>query len=109
MPKGGSVSGGRIRSQADRRRPTPQQPGWVKRGELRTSVAVNLSRTSLPWSVESHPLTDQSANERLKAYELEVKGRFDRIVPLLKQVSALQHEQDFLAQAQRLALSLIHI
>ena len=100
---GGSVSGGRIRSQADRRRPTPQKPGWVKRGESRTSVAVNLSRTSLPWSVESHPLTDQSANERLKAYELEVKGRFDRIVPLLKQVSALQHEPDFLAQAQRLA------
>ena len=99
--KSGSVSGGRIRSHADRRRPTPQQPGRMKRGESRTSVAVNLSRTSLPWSVDSHPLTDQSENERLKAYELEVKGRFDRIVPLLKQVSALQHEPDFLAQAQR--------
>ena len=101
--KAGSSASGRIRSQSDRRRPTPQQPGWVKRRESGTPAAVNLSRTTLPWSVETHPLTDQQANRHLQAYELEVKGRFDRIVPLLKQVSALQHEPDFIPQAQRLA------
>ena len=32
-----------------------------------------------------------------------MKGAFDRIVPLLKRLSALQHEADFIEQAQRLA------
>ena len=100
----GSVSAGRVRSKADQRRPAVQrQPGWVRRGDSQSRAAVNLSRTTLPWSQDLHPLTDQQSNQRLQAYELEVKGRFDRIVPLLKKVSALQHEPDFLTQAQRLA------
>ncbi len=37
------------------------------------------------------------------AYETQVKDSFDRIVPLLKRLSALQHEDDFVPQAQRLA------
>jgi len=49
----------------------------------------------------SHPLTDQAGNARLHAYESAVKGAFDRIVPVLKQLSALQHEPDFVDQAQR--------
>ena len=60
-------------------------------------VPFNLSRSSLPITHRQHPLTDAAANARLRAYEQEVKGRFDRIVPLLQKVSALQH------------LSLIHI
>jgi len=50
---------------------------------------------------ESHPLTDQTANARLQAYESAVKGAFDRIVPVLKRLSALQHEDGFVAEAQR--------
>ncbi len=48
-----------------------------------------------------HPLTDSAANERLHAYDAHVKGAFDRIVPVLKRLSALQHEPDFIAQAQQ--------
>ena len=96
----GSVSAGRVRSKADQRRPSvQQQPAWVRRGKPQPRAEVNLSRTTLPWSQDFHPLTDQQSNQRLQAYELEVKGRFDRIVPLLKRVSALQHEPDFLTQA----------
>ena len=51
-----------------------------------------------------HPLTDRQANGTLQAYDERVKGAFDRIVPLLKRLSALQHEADFIEQAQRLAL-----
>jgi len=105
LPNAGAVSGSRIRTQADRRRPKPLKQARVRRSESGNAVAVNLSRTSLPWSVDIHPLTDQEANDRLRVYELEVKGRFDRIVPLLKRVSALQHEPDFLIQAQRIARS----
>jgi carboxysome shell carbonic anhydrase len=50
-----------------------------------------------------HPLTDQAANRALHAYDLQVKHRFDRIVPVLKQLSALQHEGDFVGRAQELA------
>jgi len=50
-----------------------------------------------------HPLTDGSANARLQAYDSRVKHAFDRIVPVLKQLSALQHEDDFVVRAQRLA------
>ena len=53
----------------------------------------------------SHPLTDISLNERLKEYEKQVKRRFDQIVPFLKRISTLQHEQNFLNEAKRLALS----
>jgi len=50
-----------------------------------------------------HPLSDGSANARLQAYDSRVKDAFDRIVPVLKQLSALQHEDDFVVRAQRLA------
>ena len=94
----GSIGGGRVRTARDQR-----QPGWVRRDKGQTSVVpFNLSRSSLPITHRRHPLTDAAANARLQAYELEVKGRFDRIVPLLKRISALQHEPDFIDQAQRL-------
>ena len=101
----GSVSGGRIRTSADRRRPEPSrsQPGWVRRDQPSSQKATfNLSRSSLPITHRQHPLTDAGANASLRDYEQRVKGRFDRIVPMLKQVSALQHEPDFIEQAQRL-------
>ena len=50
-----------------------------------------------------HPLTDGRSNAALRAYEEGSLGAFDRIVPVLKRLSALQHESDFVAQAQRLA------
>ena len=99
----GSVAAGRVRTQQDRPRPSTQQPGWVKKVSQPSRSTVNLSRSSLPWTVDLHPLTDQQQNRDLQAYETEIKGRFDRIVPVLKQVAVLQHEPDFMAQAQRLA------
>ena len=105
----GSIGGGRVRTAVDQQRRTPQQPAvaqqpaWVRREKSQTSVVpFNLSRSSLPLTHRQHPLTDSAGNARLQAYELEVKGRFDRIVPLLKRVSALQHQPDFIEQAQRL-------
>ena len=99
----GSPAAGRIRTSQDSRRPAPQQPGWVKRKKgSATTVPFNLSRSTLAVSSQQHPLTDAATNARLRSYEQEIKGRFDRIVPLLQQVSALQHQPDFIAQAQRL-------
>ncbi|MEA5442880.1 carboxysome shell carbonic anhydrase [Cyanobium gracile] len=50
-----------------------------------------------------HPLTDSAANAALESYDRGVKDAFDRIVPVLKRLSALQHEDDFVARAQALA------
>ena len=50
-----------------------------------------------------HPLTNVIENEQLLAYESRVKNAFDHIVPVLKQVSGLQHEADFELHAQRIA------
>ncbi len=51
-----------------------------------------------------HPLTDLRQNKLLYNYEEEIKGCFDQIVPVLKKVSELQHEKDFVKRAQQLSL-----
>ncbi len=51
----------------------------------------------------SHPLTNLVENKNLQSYESETKESFDRIVPFLKRISALQHEEDFVERSQRLA------
>jgi len=50
-----------------------------------------------------HPLTDAAANAALQRYDSQVKDSFDRIVPVLKRIAALQHEPTFIEQAQDLA------
>ena len=108
---GGTVSGGRIRTGRDTRRPVAQQPNWVRRkkdaGKSEPSCSPKSRFRSATASqrgvLGAHPLTNLEDNSRLQAYELEVKGRFERIIPVLQKVSALQHDADFLDQAQRLA------
>ena len=109
--KDGVVSGGRVRSSQDNRRPVVQRPTWVRReksGDQQPASCSPQSRfrtatASQRGVLGSHPLTDLAENNRLQAYEQEIKGRFERIVPLLQKVSAFQHDADFIAQAQRLA------
>lgn len=50
-----------------------------------------------------HALVDSELNRRLSDYERTVRGRFSGIVDALKEISALQHEQDFAERAQALA------
>ncbi|MFM7313393.1 MAG: carboxysome shell carbonic anhydrase, partial [Cyanobium sp.] len=85
----------------------------------RRSVSVDpvlpaSSRESTPTSARSaasvrfspgaaHPLTDGVRNAALRAYDSRVKDAFDRIVPVLQRISALQHEEDFISRAQDLA------
>ena len=50
-----------------------------------------------------HPLTNAQANGALHAYDTKVKDAFDRLVPVLKRISALQHEEGFEHRAQEMA------
>lgn len=51
----------------------------------------------------SHPLCQCEDNFRLFEYESDSKAAFDNIVPVLKKISALQHESDFAGNAQDIA------
>ncbi|HJN33760.1 MAG TPA: carboxysome shell carbonic anhydrase [Prochlorococcus sp.] len=91
---------------APRRRPvvTPQTSpvSTIERRPVPSIMRRGLSRAG---SSRFHPLTDSAANQHLQAYEANVKGCFELIVPLLKRISALQHDQDFVSKAQSLARS----
>jgi carboxysome shell carbonic anhydrase len=54
-------------------------------------------------NMAQHPLCNVDENDRLLCYEDDIKQAFDAIVPTLKQISAIQHEQDFETRAQRMA------
>ena len=51
----------------------------------------------------THGLTNAQENTQLYAYESSVRESFDKIIPTLKKISALQHEEHFEQQAQQLA------
>ena len=51
----------------------------------------------------SHVLTNARENTQLYAYESSVRESFDTIVPSLKEISSLQHETNFVEQAQQVA------
>ena len=83
------------------------RPAMPARSDKRTEAkpSESVTRTALPATPMKglHPLTNQAENQRLHAYEQNVKSAFDAIVPTLKRISAIQHEQDFELKAQAIA------
>ena len=51
-----------------------------------------------------HALVDREANQRLFDYEQTVRARFSGVVDMLRAISALQHEADFVERAQAIAM-----
>ena len=92
-----------VRSTPSLRSGRPQAPTAPTRRQLQQPAWVRRQPASTARDTAVHPLTERDDNARLQAYELEVKGRFERIIPVLQRLSALQHDPDFTAQAQRLA------
>jgi len=73
------------------------------------ATTVNRSRPnvvegSTVVATANHPMVDGKDNGHLHQYEQAVKKSFDAIVPTLRKVSALQHEDDFVEQAQAAAM-----
>ncbi|NNJ90425.1 MAG: carboxysome shell carbonic anhydrase [Gammaproteobacteria bacterium] len=89
------------------RRPAQARPAF-NRAPCRRPGSCNTADevTQSPADITSgHPLSNGRENERLYRYENRVKTAFDEIVPVLKKISAQQHETDFEQQAQRIAKS----
>lgn len=93
-----SPSGPSRRTAGRSRRVQVEDPAADRRPSVQATRLPSISASS-----SLHPLTDTAANAALEAYDSQVKGRFDRIVPVLKHLSALQHEDDFVARAQSVA------
>ncbi len=71
---------------------------------MRRPGAVGSGSTKLGLSTQAgHPLVRIDENGRLYDYERRTKESFDSIVPVLKRISALQHEEDFERRAQIIA------
>jgi len=73
----------------------------------RAGQATTVNRTverSTVVATANHPMVDGKDNGHLYQYEQAVKKPFDSIVPMLRKVSALQHEEDFVKQAQAVAM-----
>ncbi|MEJ2060503.1 MAG: carboxysome shell carbonic anhydrase [Gammaproteobacteria bacterium] len=86
--------------------------GGSETGDLAATVSTGISTraASRPMRggrtrnvADSHALVRAQENARLNDYEQGVKAAFDGIVPVLKRISALQHEADFEIRAQEIA------
>ena len=84
-------------------------PGGAPQGrqpEIRVTapaVKPNPACTMQNGRLCRHPLTNEVENRRLLHHEENIKGRFANIVPVLKRIAGLQHEPDFVEQAQAVA------
>jgi carboxysome shell carbonic anhydrase len=79
------------------------QPMHRPAAPSRSNNSVTRPRVPAAPAVGLHPLTNQTENQRLYNYEQRVKSSFDAIVPVLKRISAIQHEEDFETRAQTIA------
>lgn len=71
---------------------------------LRRPGAVGATAsTTLTNGQVAHALCREQENARLYDYERGVKAAFDAIVPTLKRIAALQHDQGFEGLAQKIA------
>ena len=66
--------------------------------------AASSPPTSPAHQAPGHALVDADLNDCLHTYEQRVRGRFAAVLDVLRTLSSCQHERDFAAQAQALAL-----
>ena len=88
-------------SSLSRRDSRTAQPNTANRASRPTSMMRPMAAVS---GTANHPLVDGYDNGHLYQYETSVKKSFDAIVPTLRKVSAYQHEEDFVARAQTVAM-----
>ena len=83
---------------------TGPQRGGLRRAPLRRPGGAGAATAPVGRRRgRQHPLVDDRENERLFRYEDGVKQSFDRITPVLKQISAFQSDADFEDRAQQVA------
>ena len=102
-PLRGTRARAALQQQARPITPSRTRPGRTASAATTTQPPRSSVSRGVLSTTELHPLTDRGTNEALHAYESGVKQCFDSIVPVLKRLSALQHEPDFVERAQQIA------
>ena len=87
------------------RRKTVRNTHWSQAAarpasSLRVNDSKGRTRAPVATLTGLHPLTSREQNRHLYDYEQRVKNAFDAIVPTLKRVSAIQHDENFESHAQ---------
>lgn len=91
----------RTKSKSTLQRPIPLQQAVLSRQH---SVPLRASTSNIAGSLSGlHPYTLPDENTRLHHYECQVKGAFSCIEAVLQEISAIQHGENFVANAQKLA------
>ncbi|BBP47068.1 carboxysome shell protein [Thiosulfatimonas sediminis] len=83
----------RGRERQNRSRPALPRPIPYKRKVLAAGQFTTIG--------QSHPLVDQLVNERLRAYELASKARFDNIAVVLEKLAEGYGRRDFISWANK--------
>jgi carboxysome shell carbonic anhydrase len=103
LAQAGGLGRDRAIGTAPMRRPGAVGVDSSRRGPNPAPAGRGTSRTPRGSLGGGHVLARARENARLHDYEQGVKSAFDRTVPTLKRISALQHEEDFEVQAQAIA------
>jgi carboxysome shell carbonic anhydrase len=74
----------------------------VKPLPLETDIGSSVVCDTLPERSCRHPLTNAKQNAHLARCEESIKFRFDRIIPVLKVLSNLQHDDNFVDKANQI-------
>jgi len=88
------------RGSLSRRQRSTEQPNRARPGRPGDMAAPMMATAGSA----SHPLVDGYDNGHLYQYETSVKKAFDAVIPTLRKVSSHQHEEDFIARAQSVAM-----
>jgi len=83
-----------------RKRFAAMRQAAAARYDAQPARAVNVIA---PGRDGKHALVDEELNQRLAEYEKRVRARFSAIEPVLRQISAMQHAEDFVWRAQEFA------
>ena len=83
-----------------------EKPQMSPKTDYSLSASTPMDQSSvcetLPHRSCRHPLTNMMQNAHLARCEESITVRFDSIVPVLKNLSNLQHEKDFVVKANQL-------
>ena len=74
----------------------------IKSLPLETDIGSSVVCDTLPERSCRHPLINAKQNAHLARCEESIKFRFDRIIPVLKVLSNLQHDDNFVDKANQI-------
>ena len=93
ISKGSSINGAK-------RAPLKNFNSQKDSNELLTQSKSSTNKKEFIEKNSSHQLSNDGENQKLHQYEKKIKNNFDKIIPTLKKISLIQHEENFTDKAK---------